>query len=300
MTKRNGTKDNVVLSFTYPANGTIVYNLYYYDWHLEKDSLLQQQTINTNNFGSANAYNSIVMEANGSITPETSYWNTVSSELKNIRNNIESVFNEKVALKSAADTKFSTGYMRDFMSGYKGGGLNTYFALIISQLKAKEEQAKEIASWRDPVKLDEFKPIANSEFSTLANVGSPTSGSIPNPTGTPSNPTGNSTQTNLSLLTGGTSKRWKVTKYIDDNGVNQLGSLYSYNWIYTFNSNGTFSELDNGQYPNSGSFSFNSSNLFQWNSPSLYNPPMNYTITNGMFILTKSGYSNYRKEMTPL
>lgn len=100
----------------------------------------------------------------------------------------------------------------------------------------------------------------------------------------------------LQILTGGSSKKWLVTKYLDGNGQNQLGKTYSYNWVYTFNSDGTFSELDDGMYPHSGTFSFNN-NKFQWNTQSQYNQPMNYVISNSSFILTGNGD---RKEMRPL
>lgn len=53
--KKNNEKENVILAFIYQAD-TVIYNLYYYSWATQKDSLIQQQKININNAKSIITY----------------------------------------------------------------------------------------------------------------------------------------------------------------------------------------------------------------------------------------------------
>lgn len=194
VTAKSGTKDNVILSFSYPVNDTVVYSLYYYNWELQEDSLLQQQRINIDDFGSTFTY--------GNRLADVAYWERTSEELKTIKQNIEKVFNNSIVIKDISDTRFTTQNLTDFLEGNKkkkNARIATSTILLehLMNIERAEAYARIQEALSKPIKPSDLKKVYPKESKSIIdyiyamfNAGSPTKDKVPNPVGTPENPDG--------------------------------------------------------------------------------------------------------------
>ncbi len=209
VTAKNGTKDNVLLSFSYPANDTVVYRFYYYDWSTQEDSLFQQQKTNLENFNSTFTY--------GNRLAEVAYWNKVADELETVHNNMEKVFNTEIVIKAVSDTRFNTQNLANFLettADANRSNARIAFSAILYKYLLKLEQDRVHAQLAalSPEDFKNMKVVVHpkglipkaeyiypKESKSLINyiyalfgIGSPTAeaATIPKPIGTPENPNG--------------------------------------------------------------------------------------------------------------
>lgn len=255
VTAKNGTKDNVLLSFSYPANDTVVYSLYYYNWSTQEDSLLQQQKINIENFNSTFTY--------GNRLAEVAYWNKVADELETVHNNMEKVFNTEIVIKAVSDTRFNTQNLANFLettADANRSNARIAFSAILYKYLLKLEQDRVHAQLAalSPEDFKNMKVVVHpkglipkaeyiypKESKSLINyiyalfgIGSPTAeaATIPKPIGTPENPNGlpsTGTGTGISIRNGGEPTEIYINCYImgySECGVEILGITLADNW----------------------------------------------------------------------